>query len=92
MRTPSDCPVCGEDLPPKARSCPHCGADERTGWNEEATRYDGADIPVTAFDDEEDPDPPRGRGPRPAGLHPAWWLIAAGLALFFLWNLVAPFL
>lgn len=91
MRTPSECPVCGEDLPPKARSCPHCGADERTGWNEEATRYDGADIPESAFDDES-PAPLRNRGLRPAGLHPVWWLIAAGLALFFLWSLVAPFL
>lgn len=89
MRTPSECPVCGEDLPPKARSCPHCGADERTGWNEEATRYDGADIPDSAFEDTGS----SARRPRrtgAGGLHPLWWLVALGLVLLFLWSLLAP--
>ena len=33
---PETCPVCGEDVPRGARACPGCGADERSGWNEEA--------------------------------------------------------
>ena len=49
---PTECPVCGEDVPRKARSCPGCGADERTGWNEENTRYDGLNLPDEAFDDD----------------------------------------
>jgi hypothetical protein len=32
-------------VPRKALACPDCGADENTGWNEEATRYDGLDLP-----------------------------------------------
>lgn len=48
---PETCPVCGETVPPGARACPGCGADERSGWNEEATRYDGLDLPASAFDD-----------------------------------------
>lgn len=51
FQTPDECPVCGEDVPPGARACPGCGADERTGWDEDATRYDGLDLPDGAFDD-----------------------------------------
>ncbi len=58
--TPSECPVCGADLPPRARACPECGADERTGWNEEDSRYDGLDLPDSAFDDEDHPSSTRG--------------------------------
>ena len=43
---PSECPVCGADVPPGARACPECGADERTGWNDEATRYDDRAAPA----------------------------------------------
>ena len=50
--TPESCPVCGERVPRGAAACPGCGADERTGWNEEATRYDGLDLPDEAFADE----------------------------------------
>jgi hypothetical protein len=48
---PTECPVCGEPVPRGARACPGCGADERSGWNEETTRYDGLDLPDAAFDD-----------------------------------------
>ncbi len=89
MRTPSECPVCGEDLPPKARSCPHCGADERTGWDEDASRYDGVDLPDSAFEDAPAPTR-RPRRSGPGGIHPFWWLVALGLALLFLWGLLAP--
>ncbi len=45
---PGDCPTCGESVPAGAKACPHCGADERTGWSEE-TYLDGVDLP----EDEE---------------------------------------
>jgi hypothetical protein len=44
------CPVCGEDVPAKAKACPHCGACEKSGWNEEATGADGLDLPDGDFD------------------------------------------
>jgi len=53
--TPDTCPVCGTDVPPNARACPHCGADERSGWNEDDTRYDGLDLPDEAFADDKPP-------------------------------------
>lgn len=45
FQTPSECPVCGAEVPRGARACPECGADERSGWNEDGTRYDGVDLP-----------------------------------------------
>ena len=41
---PGDCPNCGESVPAGAAACPHCGADEHTGWSEE-TYLDGVDLP-----------------------------------------------
>lgn len=88
MRPPSECPVCGEPVPPKARACPHCGADEHSGWNEDDTRYDGLDLPETAFGDEDAP--PSRRAPLRRGIHPLWWLVALGLLLVFLAAVFAP--
>jgi predicted nucleic acid-binding Zn ribbon protein len=41
---PDECANCGADIPRNARACPHCGADERTGWRETSI-YDGLDLP-----------------------------------------------
>ena len=50
FQPPETCPVCGEDVPRTARACPECGADERSGWKEDAAIYDALDLPN---DDEE---------------------------------------
>jgi hypothetical protein len=76
--TPSECPVCGADVPPRARACPSCGADERTGWNEDTTRYDGLDLPDAAFDDDASPlSKNLGHNKRRFnGIPFFWWLLA----------------
>lgn len=61
--TPENCPVCGESVPRGAKACPHCGADERAGWDEEATRYDGLDLPEEAFAGDEEAAASRSRRP-----------------------------
>jgi hypothetical protein len=58
MITPSECPVCGESVPRGAKACPGCGADERSGWDDDATRYDGLDLPEDAFEDGDTPRSP----------------------------------
>jgi hypothetical protein len=73
---PGDCPSCGEFVPARAAACPHCGADERTGWSDE-TYLDGVDLPGEGHDYERimaNEFPSR----RPRGLV-AW--LALGLAL-----------
>jgi len=76
---PSECPVCGEPVPPDALACPSCGADERSGWDEEATRYDGLDLPEEAWG--EPVRPPRRQSP--------WAAVVASVAVLalILWLL-----
>jgi predicted nucleic acid-binding Zn ribbon protein len=73
--TPSECPVCGETVPRGARACPGCGADERSGWDQDATRYDGLDLPDTAYDDE------REHVPVPRRTKDRIWLVVTVLLL-----------
>jgi hypothetical protein len=66
---PEACANCGAPIPRRAKACPSCGADERTGWRETSV-YDGLDLPEEAYGDEP-------RAPRRPGL--AWYWIAAGV-------------
>ena len=78
---PEVCPVCGEDVPRNARACPHCGADHRSGWNEEATGADGLDLPDEDFDYDAFMEREFGvRRPR-RGLRLVWWIAALILIL-----------
>jgi len=72
---PTECPVCGAAVPRNARACPECGADERSGWSEADTRYDGLDLPDEAFEGDE---PPRKR-PARGGTNPLWIGVAVAL-------------
>jgi hypothetical protein len=74
---PGDCPNCGERVPRRVLSCPHCGASAEAGWNEDS-RYDGLDLPDEAFDRDDDAPVPFPR-PRRSGLHPGWIAVAAAL-------------
>jgi hypothetical protein len=75
-------------VPSGARACPECGADERTGWDGEKTRYDDLDLPDEAFDDGEAPgNVPSKPRVRPAGVPVLWWLLGIG-SLILLVSLV----
>ncbi len=72
---PAECANCGAAIPRRARACPECGADERTGWREtDDTRYDGLDLPDSAFDDDAAASPGR---PLRRGLAWYWYLVGA---------------
>jgi uncharacterized membrane protein YvbJ len=38
------CPQCGERIKRNAKSCRHCGSDDRTGWSD-AAGLDSLDLP-----------------------------------------------
>ena len=75
---PDECANCGAAIPPNAKACPVCGADERTGWRDTSV-YDDLDLPEAAFTDPADP--PRRTAPR-YGL--PWYFLLAGFLLFAL--------
>jgi hypothetical protein len=75
------CPVCGEDVPRKAKSCPECGACEKSGWGD--TSLDGLDLP--------DGDYTTGRmiedkgSSEPAGLSRFWIVVAIVVLIAMAW-------
>ncbi|HUF64033.1 MAG TPA: hypothetical protein VMN36_18290 [Verrucomicrobiales bacterium] len=86
MNTPEVCPVCYEDVPPRAKACPSCGADERSGWNEDNLLYDGLDLPEGAWENRNAAD--TSRRSASAGI-PWFWKAAAVIllvALFLLYR------
>lgn len=72
-RPPPECANCGATIPRDARSCPECGADERTGWRETDV-YDGLDLPESAF--EDDRTVPSRAPHRVNGIAWYWWWVA----------------
>lgn len=82
MRPPEHCANCGASIPPRARACPECGADERTGWSEQDS-YDGLDLPE---DEETCAQDSRSRQQRQTNQW-LWWLV--GLILILVLTLTA---
>jgi hypothetical protein len=82
---PEVCPNCGATVPSRAKACPECGADEQTGWSEEA-RYNNLDLPDENFDYGEFVRREfGGKKPVPYGIHWFWWLAAVLVLTVLLW-------
>ena len=80
---PEVCPNCGAEVPPNARACPECGADENTGWSEEARQSD-LGLPDDEFDyDDFVKREFGGEKPVPRGIHWFWWTVAILLLVGF---------
>jgi len=81
---PEICPNCGAEVLPKARACPECGADEQTGWSEEA-RVGGLDLPDENFDYNDFVKREfGGKSVVPRGLHWFWWVVGLVLLVVIL--------
>lgn len=75
--------MCGAEVPPSARTCPECGADDTTGWNKDRAVYDGLDLPDDEFDYDEYLTKEFGDAKEP-GKKPnklSTWLVLIGLTL-----------
>jgi hypothetical protein len=71
-----ECSVCGKDIPAKAKACPHCGACEKSGWNEESDATDGLDLPDDDFDYEKFTAEEFGQSRKKRGKEWLWWVTA----------------
>ena len=77
---PEICPNCGAEVPAKAKACPGCGADDQTGWSEQA-RYNDLDLPDDSFDYDDFVKKEFGPASAvPHGIRWFWWVIAILLA------------
>ena len=86
---PEICPNCGAEVPRKARACPECGADEQTGWSEDASAQ-RLDLPDDNFDYDEFVKKEFGpqKNVRPRGISWLWWAVALVLLAIFAWSLL----
>ena len=87
--SPDVCPCCGAEVPPNAKACPECGADEDTGWSEEAGT-EGIGLPDENFDYEEfvKREFGGGKNPKPRGIPWFWWVVAILLVAAFVWGML----
>jgi hypothetical protein len=86
MRPPPDiCPQCGTEVPPRARACPECGADEATGWSEHANAQ-RLDLPDDEFnyDDFVQREFGQTRAPARPPIGWLWWCVAVVLLVLAL--------
>jgi hypothetical protein len=85
---PGECPACGAMVHRGARACPDCGADDRSGWRDDAA-HDGLDLPDGSFDYAAFVREEFGRGPaRPRGVAPLWWITGLVLVVLLVWYLL----
>jgi hypothetical protein len=84
MKTPDNCPVCGEDVPRGAAACPECGADHLSGWREDADTTGGLDLPDEEFNYDEFVKKEFGNEVKPEGISWAWWAAAVAALLAFI--------
>ena len=88
-KPPEECANCGAKIPRDARSCPECGADERTGWRDTGEiEYGALDLPESAYADEDDGGNATGAGGahggrKVNGMAWYWWVVAVGLLALF---------
>jgi hypothetical protein len=76
-------------VPVGAKACPECGADEKTGWSEEAG-VGSLNLPDESFDYEDFVQREFGRKKAlPHGISRFWWMVAVMLALLFAAGLFA---
>jgi len=90
VQPPESCALCGADIPANAKSCPDCGADERTGWREPSV-YDGLDLPDEAWNDDsagERASLPIGGRSRDGTLAWYWWATALLIFLVFVFAVL----
>ena len=79
---PETCPNCGANVPRKAKACPGCGADEKTGWSDDAYAS-GLGIPEENFDYDNFVKEEFGGATKPRGIFWLWWVTALLLVLIF---------
>ena len=70
-----NCPVCGEEVPNNAKSCPECGACDKSGWSGRA-ESSGLNLPDEDFDYQKFIEGEFGGRPKKSAIHWVWWLAA----------------
>jgi hypothetical protein len=82
--SPEICPNCGAEVPQRAKACPECGSDEKTGWSE-AAAASGLNLPDEEFDyDDFTKREFGGQTPKPRGIAWFWWVVGVVILVVLL--------
>jgi hypothetical protein len=86
--TPETCPNCGADVPSGAKACRECGADDQTGWSDQAYAS-SLNLPDESFDYDDfvKRELAGKKSPVPRGIRWYWWLGAIAVIAAFLIGL-----
>ena len=80
-----NCPVCGEEVPNNAKSCPECGACDKSGWSGDDFPSD-LGLPDEDFDYEKFVADEFSGGQWKSSLQWVYWAVAAVLFGVLLWT------
>ena len=86
-KSPSVCPNCGAEVPPKALACPECGSDHETGWKTGSDSH-GHGLPDDDFDYDESFKREFGREVIPTHVKPIWWITGVVIIVLFIAGLI----
>ena len=78
------CPVCGAEVPRRAKACPDCGACEKSGWSQDR-EVDGLSLPDSDFDYEEFAAREFGGGAKKTGIQWLWLIVATLIVIGLAW-------
>ena len=79
-----NCPVCGADVPRKARACPECGACEKSGWSQDRFE-DELSLPGSTFDYQDFTARELGGPTRKTPAQRFWLIVTVVLILAMAW-------
>ena len=78
------CPVCCEEVPRNAKSCPDCGACDQSGWSDDQY-LDGLDLPEEDYTSGEELEPGSRRSGKPAGMNKFWVAVTVIVLVATIW-------
>ena len=79
------CPVCGGEVPRRAKACPDCGACEKSGWSQDPY-LDGLNLPDDEFDYDNFTRREFGRGsPKKTKVQWFWWAVTVLVLVALAW-------
>ena len=77
------CPVCGADVPRRAKACPDCGACEKSGWSQDQY-LDGLSLPGEGFERREYHARELGYGSKKTPMQRFWLIVTLVIIVAFL--------
>jgi len=81
-----NCPECNHKVSDKAKSCPECGACEKSGWSEDQF-LDGLNLPDEDYTTGRPLNAGPQKGRKAETMQRVWWVVAVVVCVAMLWMI-----